>query len=1099
MGSKNNYVKYLLVCSIIFVGVGLQTSARGGVIDDAVSGMRSLLGSSSSGDTAVSTSPESNSKDTNRSSAEVSNISSGCGPESIFPVDVCEAGQGLLCLNTPSLSVSGEFVIVHGTVDKRSSIFSHLEAFVQNEYTKNIKRLEIKNIAEEDCWKNSWANANSACIDAKGFFGVKFPLDEVGPYTLKVDAFSLDGEAVSKIVRTSRVTAVKLSKDDIKIVPDPTLSGGKISATKIGLSVDLLHGCTSCDLIGTSTGGTMITVTNMIETPDGGMKTISRRGNISSGGKYDLCVPVSAGTNELTVSACNAATAIGNCPTVKGMKFEVTGGDARIDLISPERTKLLYESSEYPNVPLRFTIANYSHDGECKEGDVLIKWNRNAPVSLCPDANGIYAATLVPIVGINVGIIEAKQGESSITQSFEIGWGKIVNPYNQPGSGWLKNALGLHIGSGYINETVRPLVNTFLNSENLKKFIGRVLTPAKKGQTQETAEDALIAKKIAEIKNEIPYCSSKGDLGGIVIELAKDPAISMIDIERLTFGESSVGFKLDIEGLEIHLKLYRDDNKDGLPDKKILPIMVGIKGAQIDGRFEVLQTGKRVFLISSEHTNCDYQSASYCEKKPALLIPQKLVGGATKGGSFVRCDDKGQQLSAADEEGCMDLNITNAQTGLLNQRILDVINDALYCQGSAYLTYLLREKARDFTVGAEIASNRTIWLNGGIDLSDGKIDFSEDGIGFALPARFGGSKVLSALDSNVMKPDNGIITEPYPQEVELTSRDPNAISLSISTELINELLYQLSFQKEGSGILDMEIDETFFNKLGFDFVSKCDMFKPTPEIQAPPALCQLRPRVSELLGATLTTSGYFAGKQPLKIKFTGSRALAPRISVYRSEVPYELPLAPGEEEVRYEYRPANILELQVPDVNVAFYALEIDEAAEKDIHGNYILKSNADGSPIIHSMIPGSELPVPIIQVRVTIIVALEVGELSTLTEDPSQLYFTLMPIPSFAKIIFKKVEGGNATVVSDESLLSAFSEKVNYGIAIYGKPEKAIKIKLPKTISLKELVPANATSTDLFDMLGLDEISFGKDGLKFNIDTEHSKIDLSISPRIGN
>jgi len=252
--------------------------------------------------------------------------------------------------------------------------------------------------------------------------------------------------------------------------------------------------------------------------------------------------------------------------------------------------------------------------------------------------------------------------------------------------------------------------------------------------------------------------------------------------------------------------------------------------------------------------------------------------------------------------------------------------------------------------------------------------------------------------------------------------------------------------------LDWELDNTFFKRRDFDYVQECDAFEPTTEIQTPPALCQLRPRVMEMLGSALPTNGYLSNKHPLQLKLKGSRNLAPHVKIYQTDVPYELPPVPGEDEIQIEYRPADVLEIQIPDLEVSFYALEIDESKGLDEFGNPSVLLNEDEIPVVRSMIPGSPEPAPIIKVRATLLIALEVGQIYTPEDDASKLAFSIRPISEYSRIIFKKIPGGNATTVPDNSILSSFREKLRYGIEIYGDPDEPLEIKIPKSVSLEML-----------------------------------------------
>ncbi len=507
--SKRNILKILIIF-VFSLFVILPTMEQFALSQEsAVGGMTLLLKSQNKGDDDNSD----DLSDVTEESVEVKvDTSSRCGPEAILPVEVCEIAQGLLCLNTPPFSVADKYVVVKGTVDRRTSVFSHIQVYSQQEYTKSFNQVEIEQWASSDCWEEGWLGTSDACLDQKGLFAIRVPLSEMGPYTIMVDVVSLDGEATSKTVRTSRVEPPKMTRDDITLEPDPAATGGVIEARKVIAHVDLLHGCKFCDFIGTATGGVMITIENMIESLDGGTKTIVRQGNIAAGGVFDICVPVLDGKNDLRITACNAATESSSCPEVGSVSFDVISNDAAIDVMLPDRS--LYVSRDYPTIPLKFSVANLGgQTNECKDGDVVVYWNRLDPVSICPESDGYYYAQLTPTTGINAGKIDVNTGMETISKSFVFGWGKLVNPYIDPLSGWIQDGVGLQLGSEYVNEMLRPLINSFLNSDGLTEMVTDLMStvPVIAGEEQETSEknkpDPLIP-----ILEELPYCDAGGGL-----------------------------------------------------------------------------------------------------------------------------------------------------------------------------------------------------------------------------------------------------------------------------------------------------------------------------------------------------------------------------------------------------------------------------------------------------------------------------------------------------------------------------------------------------------------------------------------------------------
>jgi hypothetical protein len=112
--------------------------------------------------------------------------------------------------------------------------------------------------------------------------------------------------------------------------------------------------------------------------------------------------------------------------------------------------------------------------------------------------------------------------------------------------------------------------------------------------------------------------------------------------------------------------------------------------------------------------------------------------------------------------------------------------------------------------------------------------------------------------------------------------------------------------------------------------------------------------------------------------------------------------------------------------------------------------------------------------------VALEISKIATDPDDPSKLSMTIRTDPGLSKIFFQPVSGGNATVIPDESLISALNEKIKYGISIYSEPKNAIRLKIPKDIAF-----------DNPSMGGIQKISFGKDGLQAGVEESQEYIDI--------
>jgi len=107
----------------------------------------------------------------------------------------CEIGSGFLCIDTPPGSVSGDSVLIRGTIDRQGSVLASIRVAVQNEYTKKIQYVNTSNPENSGCWDNRSPDA-SFCLDGKGRYSVGVPMGSVGPHTVSISASRLSGESV---------------------------------------------------------------------------------------------------------------------------------------------------------------------------------------------------------------------------------------------------------------------------------------------------------------------------------------------------------------------------------------------------------------------------------------------------------------------------------------------------------------------------------------------------------------------------------------------------------------------------------------------------------------------------------------------------------------------------------------------------------------------------------------------------------------------------------------------------------------------------------------------------------------------------------------
>jgi hypothetical protein len=998
------------------------------------------------------------------------------------PVILCEQGSGFLCVNTPEPGVAGDFIIIKGTIDRRGSTPSGVGVAVQHEYTKKTEIIDTSNYETTDCWK-SQLTTRPFCMDEDGFYSAKVPLLSEGPYTISVNATRFSGEPVTKTVRTSRVIAPQMDDSDVTFDPD-IRTQGTVNSPYVNVTVSLLGDCLHCDFIGASTSGVTVTVENSMKDSSGSSSSISCSTNIEQGGqaRYVLGVPVGPHQNELTVSACNAAAPAGSCPKISRIKFQGPGGISGLKIVNPP-PQPSYSSSEYPTIRFEFKI-----EGLTEDACVNVVLNRQNPVKVCP-SSGLYSTELYPQGGINVVTVEYGSESLSTTFPWVFGWGPISSPFSANGEvkdGLVStSALQVAVPAEAFTNILGPFAGSAVSSDEFAQLIEKFTADGgADGEMEEPSEEQ------GDLR--IPNCEAAA-LEGFKIKLAGSPSIGQAKIENVSFAKNELGLSINADNASFGISLIKDEDNDGVPDKDPIPLKISFRKAVIDLLLKI-DDKKKLILLSSPHTDCDFKDSRYCRYTPAALIPQNMVGDATRFGHFVSCDAQGGDVSDDVREFCNALNSLNAQTGLISEKVLDAVNSALYCGGSKTLTLLARDGIRqDIKIdGGKILGSFT--LPAGISIGGVGIDSS----GLLLTANLivGSNLFFSQMPAQLKIPSVGVISAGGKPFLESAKAGDSFLKLAAAADAVNHLFFMLSsldVERDGAehGFLDFELSEPFFNKAGFDFVYKCDAFLENEgrEGGVPSALCNLRPRVSELLGTPLTKYGYFPANHPMLIRIQGNRALPPHLDVVNeSEIPvldsgsssggaYEEPLSD------------NLLDLQLGGLIVSFYALEVDESVPVDKYGNLTIKLDEDGNPIIRSMRPSDPDPLKgqIASFELALLMAVEIGDVQTNPDDPSEYFIMVRPIADRTRLVISPVPGSNATTIPPASLIAALREKLQYAINIYSSRENAIKIPVSKNISF------SAGDGDVFKLLGLKKISFLKDGLKLDMDDGLDVVTLDI------
>ncbi|MBI2092301.1 MAG: hypothetical protein HYT75_04835, partial [Deltaproteobacteria bacterium] len=753
---------------------------------------------------------------------------SSCGQNLMNAPKICEAGAGFLCLNTPDLSTVEENIILRGTIDIKNNALSSLTASIQNEYSNEFKQISFTKPKETADCRNS---TSDYCLDSAGYFSINVPLgSKYGPYTIVVTATRANGAPAKEKIRTSRAVEPKISVSDIKIVP---------SQNNAQITINLLHSCQACDFFGIATGGLQITATNIINGPDGSVKKTTVKTNAASGGIYSFCIPVESGSNNVTINACNGATGYktDKCPTIQLAPFSADDA-GKSGLIWEKPPEKIYAADTNPTVDITFKLGAAANQS-CEESNVKLLFNRNAEQKICSDADGYYRLSLEPETGINIGTI--KDGDKKYP--FTFGWGEIASPFAADGKVRenedlaIKTAGGFSVGKSFLTQISRSILNNYLKSDEFKELLSKLPQILEKNEGAE--QDAAVKEEIESIRNEIPQCrsSSSGEEKNYGVKLTREPVIELIDIPRVEFKQDAINFTLNAENVKIWASVFLDQDEDGAPDKKMMPLKIAFRKIFAPIEIKVDRSGENPrFILTGPSTDCEYKSKHACNnKKPAILVPKDFFGSATEGGSFVRCDDDV-------EDACKGVNLINAQTGLVSMTILDAINDKLYCDGSAALTYLIREKIKSLPIQIGcpqnkgpldpiislgkcdgIFSDRGWVVPIGLDLLSNQFGVGENGIWGDVPALVGNKEYYSQFSEDLKSPETGYIKKPYlASQPVLASSEITNFGIALGEDFINAILFALSEQNHNAGLFDWDIDDQFLKRLGFDAVKECD-------------------------------------------------------------------------------------------------------------------------------------------------------------------------------------------------------------------------------------------------------------------------------------
>ncbi len=1026
------------------------------------------------------------------------------------PAEVhCELGSEFLCVETPPGGVAGDHVVIRGTIDRQGSVLASMRIAAQNEYTKTTSSIDTSAPAESGCLDDN-SSDRPFCLDKDGRFSAEIKLPENGPYTISVSASRLSGESLERKVRVSRVIAPLFDEKALTLEPD-VRKDSTVDAPQVMVSVSLLGDCQFCDFIGAATHGVAVSVENVIKDNSGKERRISCSTTVEQGGqgKFMVGVPVGAGTNTLTVSACNAAVE-SNCPKVSGITFTGAGGavpDEGITFVSPP-PQPSYDSAEYPTIPWKFSLAT---GGEC----VDVRVNREAPQELCPDGGGGFSTTISPKYGINVASISRKGGAEEFAWTF--GWGSIKSPYaGEGGTVAVPSAAELGLPASTAKEMLLPLINNYLASDEFRAMLNSAF---------EGDQDSSDKPADEPVREAIPGCETYGG-GDFTVKVRGKPQIGDAAITNFAMSKDKVDLSLVMDNVSAGVNLIPNN---GLPP---LPLIVSFLRMGIDLSLVIGKSadGRMTVLMSSPHDDCSFKAGSYCTHKPAALIPANFMGGADATGGFIKCDVSLAEGKA--REACAAINNLNAQTGIVSEKVLDAVNDALYCGGSEFLTRMAHRGINldpiciggcsSGTEGASaLSALPAVSVPVGVSIGGGS-GISQQGLLLEAGVSFGNAETYAKTPASVRIPSAGIIASRGFGEKVFNSATDGAgdLNLALSLDAVNSLLFTATVQGDGRdvrGLLDIDVTEKYFSDLEFDFVKECDEFTPPKEGEeksdAPKAgqcgepegkakekstLCALRPRVSELLGSALTSYGYFPGNYPLLVAVRGNRALPPRVeAVSLAELPVVKNADAGGVTTKAAdstYTPSgSLMAVELGGLTISFYALQIDEKQQPDKYGNLPIKLDAQGHPVIKSMLPEDSDPWKgqIISFDLSALIGIEVGDVAADPCDAAQFSLPIRILSDRSRLVLTPINGSNSTTVPSAGLVSLLAEELKYALSSLSNADKPFSIPLPRS------VPFKADDEGMFGALGLAKIDLGNDGLALRVESDANKLVAAITASI--
>lgn len=820
---------------------------------------------------------------------------------------------------------------------------SSLSITRQQEATQELKKIIL-------------VSGENFSMEGDRIFSIQIPLPQFGPYSVLVESNGAGGAVEQKTVRVSRVQSPSLTAEQITTTQEG-------DHTKVTIAV-------KSEASGVETGGLWVAVTNRLKTPAGGEKWVTCKTNVAQlGSDFVIGAPVLGGNNQLSVQVCNAATGFESdrCPTVNLPPLVVEQEPFAIEVIAPDpRGPRHFPAQTNGTLELAFRLRGKA-SGTCDDS-VQIQFNGEEPKSICVNPEGIYSQILHPQEGFNSAQIEAKNGDQKLSENIVFGWGKFLSPFDasgqvRPADEWrLADAMSLWLPKEGLESLLPRLVENFLHSEFMAE-------PPSGGSPAPEAKSQFNPSAL------LPYCtlSQGGGASRQKTKMIKSLHVGALTWEPFDFATDRLDFGLAVQNLSTAIQVYEDENNDGVPDKDPIPLKVGFAHLKIKPRLVMMDfPGMRLPIFESDETDCAYKREGACFQLPALVTPQNYVGNATSAGAFVACDHS-IGVSEKMDGLCNAINALDYTWGpFLQERVLDTINRAYACSVPDAVAKF-HQQGYPFSKETE-----SVALAGVVGLDEMKIE--EHGVGAALFTRFGNAEDFAKWPEALRKNRPGIYLADAVGKPELTNTS-NQLAFSIRLPLLSQVVWGL--EAAGGGAFHLQLDDAFFQERGIDFSKVCDGEEKNP-------LCNVRPRVREILGALPGQNGYFKDTDPLQLVIT----------------------------------PAKIFPLSLGVVDAAggirLEGYDWDVAIARE--GETLLHAKISFQVVVHFSNPKLTL------------------------EDPDHFQVTALLDPTASHFWVTADETTNRTFIPGALMLADLREKLNAAVEVFSQPGKEQVIRIPRS-----------------------------------------------------